>query len=103
MQLGGEEVRELRDDVALGEAGSQLRGSLVPLPSHARSRRQLVSREGIACHWNGVWGFGTKLLTDTVTSFARPATFRPSSEQARPISAIARTSSSVSVGSPTIA
>ncbi len=52
-------------------------------------------------HWNGVTAFGTKDEAETVISVLRPAfARRPTAAISRARSAIASTSSSVSVGRP---
>ena len=68
-----------------------------------RSRRSTVSGSAWAAHWNGVCALGTKPPIDTVHFTSRvPVTCRPARMTARAMSAISSTSSSVSVGSPTM-
>ncbi len=66
-----------------------------------RSRSSMTSGAAWAAHWNGVCGLGTKPPIDTVQrmSFC-PETSRPLAMTFFARSAISRTSSSVSVGSP---
>ncbi len=66
-----------------------------------RSRWSMVSCEDCDAHWNGVCAFGTNPPMLTVTRMSRvPAAMRPARMTSCAISAISRTSSSVSVGRP---
>ena len=61
----------------------------------------MVSWSSCEAHWNGVCGLGTKPPIDTVQRMSRvPVAARPARMTSLAISAISRTSSSVSVGSP---
>jgi hypothetical protein len=65
------------------------------------SRSSVCSAPSWPHHWNGVCGLGTKPPIDTVQRMSRrPLTRRPVSITFLASSAIWRTSSSVSVGSP---
>ena len=62
------------------------------------SRFKRLSASGrTPCHWKGVWALGTKVLTPRVNRSPGVPFFRVSSR-----SAVASTSSSLSVGSPTM-
>ena len=66
-----------------------------------RSRSSITSASHCAAHWNGVCGLGTKPPMLTVQRMSRrPLTLRPVSMTRRTSAPMARTSSSVSVGSP---
>ena len=56
----------------------------------------------MAAHWKGVWGLGTKLLTEQMTRGRRRSsrTDSPASRQRVLVSMMPRRSSSVSVGRP---
>ena len=66
-----------------------------------RSRSSVVSWSSCAAHWNGVCGLGTNPPIETVQRMSlRPETSRPVAMTRLARSAMASTSSSVSVGSP---
>ena len=66
-----------------------------------RSRSSVVSTSSCEAHWNGVCGLGTNPPMETVQRMSLcPATSRPLAITFLARSAIARTSSSVSVGRP---